>query len=182
MIPSGAKRFYESAEVTEQDKAFGVALDGRAVRTPGGGEIRVPSRALADAIAAEWQAQEETVKPATMPMMQLACTAIDRVSPHRADIVQQTAAYGGSDLLCYRADGPDELVAKQSKTWQPILDWAADELSAFLEVGSGIVHVDQPEASLLSLHEAVNALDDWQLTGVAQLTQVLGSLVLVCSV
>lgn len=178
MIPEGAKRFYESAEVQDLEDAFGVALDGRAVRTPGGSDLRLPSRPLAEAVAAEWHAQDETVRPATMAMMQLACTAIDRVMPHRNDIVGQTAAYGATDLLCYRAETPDELVARQARVWQPLLDWAAEALAAPLDVGAGVIHVEQPEASLAALRAALEAMDDWRLTGVAQLTQVLGSLVL----
>ncbi len=182
-MPSEAtKRFYKRAETLQLDDAYGVALDGRAVRTPAGGALRVSSQRLADAIAAEWEAQEEKINPASMPMMQLACTAIDRVMRNRLEIVEQTAAYGASDLLCYRADAPDELVARQTKTWQPVLDWAANELSAPLLLAGGIMHVEQPATSLSALRAAIEDLDDWRLTGAVQLTQVLGSLVLALAV
>jgi chaperone required for assembly of F1-ATPase len=182
MPPENAKRFYKRAETQQLNDVYGVALDGRAVRTPAGGDLRISSRRLAEAIAAEWQAQEEKINPASMPMMQLACTAIDRVMPNRAEIIVQTAAYGASDLLCYRADGPDELVARQNATWQPVLDWAANELSAPLVLAGGIMHIEQPDASLNALRSAIEGLDDWHLTGATQLTQVLGSLVLALTV
>jgi len=182
MLKPGAKRFYKVAEAKALKNGFGVELDGRALRTPAGASLTLPGTGLAEAIAAEWAAQEGDLKPATMPMMQLACTAIDRVIPNRADIVEQTAAYGGSDLLCYRADGPEELIRLQAESWQPLLDWAAEDLSAPLEPASGIMHVAQSGESLAALLSAVAALDDWRLTGVAHLTQVFGSLVLALAV
>jgi len=182
MLKPGAKRFYKVAEAKALEDGFGVELDGRAVRTPAGTSLTLPGAGLAEAIAAEWAAQEGDLQPASMPMMQLACTAIDRVIPNRADIVEQTAAYGGSDLLCYRADGPDELVRLQAESWQPLLDWAEGALSAPLEPASGIMHVAQPGSSLAALLSAVAALDDWRLTGVAHLTQIFGSLVLALAV
>jgi chaperone required for assembly of F1-ATPase len=182
MLKPGAKRFYKVAEARAREDGFGVELDGRAVRTPAGAPLTLPGAGLAEAIAAEWTAQEGDLKPAAMPMMQLACTAIDRVIPNRAEIVEQTAAYGGSDLLCYRAEGPDELIRLQAENWQPVLDWAAEALSAPLVPASGVMHVAQPGESLVSLMSAVAALDDWRLTGVAHLTQVFGSLVLALAV
>lgn len=182
MLPDGAKRFYKDAASVDLGGAFGVALDGRAVRTPAGAELRVPGRRLADAIAGEWRAQEEKIVPATMTMMQLACTAIDRVAPNREAIIDQTVAYGGSDLLCYRCDEPVELAERQHETWQPLLDWAEETLSAPLHCVSGIIHHEQPAASLAGLRSVVAEIDDWPLTAVAQFTQVMGSLVLALAV
>ena len=115
-------------------------------------------------------------------MMQLACTVIDRVTPNRDAIVEQTAAFGGTDLLCYLSDGPADLVARQREQWGELLAWAAESLSAPLECASGILHVSQPPKSLEVLKAAVDALDPWRLTAVAQMTQVLGSLVLALAV
>ena len=182
MFSESAKRFYKRAEVFEFDCTYGVALDGRSVRTPSGNELRLPSEALAEAVATEWQAQEDEISPGSMPLMQLACTAIDRVSPNRDAIIEQTAAYGGSDLLCYRSDGPDELVAAQEEMWQPVLDWAKDTLTAPLKLASGVMHVEQPTDSLAALRNELGGLDVWQLTAVTHMTQVMGSLLLALAV
>jgi len=117
-----------------------------------------------------------------MPQMQLACTAIDRVAPNRATIIRETAGYGASDLLCYRAEGPAELVDRQAAEWQLVLDWLADEVGAELVVTSGIVHVSQSDEALAALASAVGKLDDFELTGVTQLTQIYGSLSLALAV
>jgi chaperone required for assembly of F1-ATPase len=182
MAQAGAKRFYKRVETSSVPGGFGIELDGRAVRTPAGEPLLLPTQALAEAVRDEWQAQADVIKPDSMPMMQLSCTARDRVVPNRDVIVGQTAAYGATDLLCYFSDGPDELVGRQRDGWQPLLDWAAAELGAPLETASGILHVAQPEASLAALKAEVAALDDWSLTAVAQLTQVLGSLVLALAI
>lgn len=185
MQPAGAKRFYERVEtvpVMSGVDAFGVELDGRTVRTPAGKPLCMPSQELADAVRDEWRAQTDTIVPDSMPLMQLACTAVDRVEPNREAIIEQTVAFGAADLLCYFSDGPAELVRRQLEGWWPLLEWAAEALSAPLETTSGIVHVVQPESSLAALKGALNDLDNWQLTAAAQLTQLLGSLVLALAV
>jgi chaperone required for assembly of F1-ATPase len=182
MPHAGAKRFYKRAETSSVPGGFGIELDGRAVRTPAGDALLLPTQALAEAVRDEWQAQADVIKPESMPMMQLSCTAWDRVVPNRDVIIGQTATYGATDLLCYFSDKPDELVRRQREGWQPLLDWAAAELSAPLETANGILHIAQPEASLVALKAEVAALDDWSLTAVAQLTQVLGSLVLALAI
>lgn len=177
------KRFYKQVAVTELDGGgYGVALDGRRIMTPGGATLAMPSRALAEAVAAEWDWQEEDIRPLTMPMMRLAATAIDRIGKERAVIVDQIAAYGGSDLLCYRAEGPDSLVARQAEVWQPLLDWAADTYGAKLAVTQGIGHVAQDTSALAALRSAVEALNDHRLAAVSQLTASCGSLVVALAV
>jgi len=182
MLPNGAKRFYDRVETVQDGEAVGIALDGRAVRTPAGNDLHLPSAALAEALREEWDAQVGSIDPATMPMMQLACTVIDRVRPNRALIVEQTAAYGGTDMLCYLSESPADLVARQREEWGAMLAWAADGLSAPLECASGVMHVTQPPESLEALKTALDGLDPWRLTAVAQMTQVLGSLVLALAV
>ena len=172
------KRFYKQAAVIALDGGgHGVALDGRPIRTPGGAQLSAPTQALAEAIAAEWDAQDEDIRPLSMPMMRLTATAIDRIGRERAAIVDGVAAYGGSDLLCYRAEGPDSLVARQAAAWQPLLDWVAEAHDARLAVTQGIGHVAQDEAALDALRAAVEALDDHRLAAVSQLTASCGSLV-----
>ncbi len=173
------KRFYEQAAVTEiEDGGHGVALDGRPIRTPGGALLTAPTAALAEAIATEWAAQDDEIRPLTMPMMRLAATAIDRIGTERAAIVDQIAAYGGSDLLCYRAESPAPLIDRQAQLWQPLLDWAAEVHGARLAVTRGITHVAQDQTTLDALHAAVEDLDDCRLAAVSQLTASCGSLVI----
>lgn len=172
------KRFYKRAAVTEiEDGGHGVALDGRPIRTPGGALLTAPTAALAAAIAAEWAAQDDEIRPLTMPMMRLAATAIDRIGTERAAIVDQIAAYGGSDLLCYRAESPAPLIDRQAALWQPLLDWVAEVHGAQLAVTRGITHVAQDQAALDALRAAVEDLDDCRLAAVSQLTASCGSLV-----
>ena len=172
-----AKRSYGAVSVAPLGDGFTVTLDGRAVRTPAGRELTLPTEALARAVAGEWEAQEENVRPHTMPMMQLAGTAIDRVEPHRQEIIEQTVAYARTDLLCYRADSPPELTDRQAASWQPLLDWAAETHRARLNVTCGVTPVDQPGAALVALRAAVEALDDMELAALASVTGASGSLI-----
>ncbi|HYC05742.1 MAG TPA: ATP12 family protein [Azospirillaceae bacterium] len=172
------KRVYKQVAVAEVEGGWGVTLDGRPLPTPAKLPLVLPSRALAGAIAAEWDAQADEVKPQDMPMMQLASTALDRVGPQRQAILEGVAAYGASDLLCYRADHPRELHERQAREWQPLLDWAALRYDALLHATSGIVHKAQPEDSLKALRGALDDLDTWQLTGVQNATALCGSIVL----
>ena len=170
--------FYKSAAVAPTPDGFVVTLDGKPLKTPGKAPMVLESLPLAEAIAAEWQAQEGEINPASMQLMKLAATAIDRVSTRRAEVIAGTAAYANSDLLCYRAELPDELVSRQASVWQPLLDWASLRFDAPLLVTQGILAIAQPEASTRALAGAVAALDLFDLTAVADLTGLMGSLVL----
>jgi len=171
-------RFYKAVAVAELESGgFAVQLDGRPVRTPGRKPLALPGRPLADAIAAEWQAQGENIDPASMPIMSMACTAIDQVGEHREAIVADIAAYGGHELLCYREDQQQELAERQKEVWQPLLDWVAVTFDAPLKVTSGILPVDQPEEPLAALERAVDQLDDLRLAVLGVATKAAGSLV-----
>lgn len=176
--PREMKRFYELAAAAEMVGGFGVTLDGKAVRTPGRAPLTLPTFALAEAVAAEWAAQEETVRPQDMALMSLACTAIDLVRPRRGEVVAELADYGGTDLICYRAERPAALVARQNEVWQPLVDWAALQLDAPLATTSGLIGAPQSEAALAALARAVEAHDDWALTGLATSVKAAGSLVI----
>ncbi len=176
------KRFYRQVAVESIKAGHGVTLDGRAVRTPAKAPLVLPTLALAEAIAAEWDAQEDEVRPHTMPMTQLASTAIDRVMPRRDAVIAEIASYAETDLLCYRADAPVSLSARQAKQWQPVLDWAADALEAPLAVTEGVMPVPQPPAAVAALRAAVADCDDFALAAVYNLTMVSGSLVLALAV
>src|SRR5271167_249233 len=128
------KRFYQRAETVAAADGYRVALDGKPIKTPSKQALVVPSAALAAAIAAEWDAQQEEVRPARMPLTRLAGTAIDRVTPQREVIVQQIADYAGTDLVCYRALHPPELAKRQQALWQPLVDWAVRHYDAPLEI------------------------------------------------
>ena len=157
---------------------WGVALDGRPLRTPGKRELLVPSAALAAALAAEWDAQGDDIRPVTMPLTRLAATAIDRTADKRLEIAAEIAGYAGTDLVCYRAAHPPALAARQQAMWQPLLDWAAGRYDAGLAITAGIVPVAQSPASLKAYATAVAALDDFRLTALQAATASCGSLVI----
>jgi chaperone required for assembly of F1-ATPase len=172
------KRVYTRAESCPLDGSWGVALDGRKMRTPGKNELVLPSTALAAAIAAEWEAQREEIHPATMPLFRLAATAIDRTRAQRDLIIAETANYAGTDLVCYRADHPPALAARQHAAWQHLIDWAAQRYDAPLAVTSGILPARQPSATLGAFAALVAAQDDFRLTALHTLTAACGSLVI----
>ncbi len=171
------KRFYGVASFQEQNGAFGIVLDGKPVRTPAGGALEVARKALAEEISAEWAAQGEVIETDTMPLTKLAATAIDRIRLKRADVVGAVTAFAGTDLLCYRADEPPELVARQTERWQPLLDWAADELEAAMTVTTGVLPVPQPAAAIDRLRDIVDGLDTFHLAGVSAAAAAAGSVV-----
>lgn len=176
------KRFWKAAAVVERDGGFGVELDGRAVNTPNKTPLVVPTRAMAQAIAVEWDAQVDKIDPLTMPVTRGANSAVDKVAPQQAEVVADLANYGDSDLLCYRAAGPQELIARQAEKWDPVLDWAAEAFGARLTVGEGVMHVAQPPALLAKLHAEVASFDNFALAGVHDLIAISGSLILALSV
>jgi chaperone required for assembly of F1-ATPase len=172
------RRFWTQATAEPCPGGFTVRLDGRPVRTPARAPLVLPTQALADAVAAEWQAQDGTVKPGTMPMTRMANSAIDKVAPQFDAVVAIVAAYGGTDLLCYRADGPAALVARQAAAWDPLLDWAAQALGAPLAVTAGVIPCAQPDASLARLTDAVRAEGAFRLSALHDLVAITGSLIL----
>lgn len=172
------RRVYRSVAVVPRPCGYGIALDDRPVKTPAAHPLIVPSRALADAIAEEWQAQGDRIVPATMPMLQLANAVIDRIAPNAARIVDQLAAYAETDLLCHWAEGPEELVARQRRHWQPLLDWSATDLDAPLRPVAGIMAQRQSDAALAALRTVVAELDPFVLGALNVLTTGTGSLLI----
>jgi chaperone required for assembly of F1-ATPase len=172
------KRFYKRASASAEADGHRVLLDGRPVLTPARRPLVLPTAALAGAVAAEWEAQGETVAPATMPLTQLSCTTLDRVLPERPAMVERLAAYGETDLLCHRADRPADLVSRQEAQWQPLLDWASGVLGIALLPTVGILAVEQPPAALDRLRAVLADEPDMTLGAVAHLTGALGSVVL----
>ncbi len=174
------KRFWSATHVAQTQAGFTIRLDDKPLRLPGG-DLILASEPLAQAIAAEWSptgnpTQEFT--PDDLPLTRLAITARDRTAPHRADIIRQLTAYGLNDLLCYRAETPPALVAKESEAWDPWLDWAAARHGAQLFIGSGIAPVSQPPATAAAFTAALDALTNQDLAALGVITPALGSLVL----
>jgi len=172
------KRFWREAQVVEQEDGFAIALDDRSVRTPGKRTLVVPSRALADALADEWNAQGDTVKPDEMPLTRYANSAADGVILRRAEVIEEVVRYGASDLVCYRATEPPELVERQSVGWQPLVDWIASDFRIRLQIVSGVLPVAQSQATIDAFHVAVSAFDNFPLTGLHAAAAACGSLVI----
>ena len=168
------KRFWKEARAENG----AVLLDGKPVRTPKRNALALPTRALADAIAAEWSAVGEELDPRTLPLTGLANAAIDRVAPDLAAFAAGLAAYCESDLLCYRADSPPDLVARQAALWDPPLEWARDRYDVHFEIVTGVMHHPQPEATVERLGAAITARPAFELAPLSPIVTITGSLVL----
>lgn len=172
------KRFWAEAGLEPEAGGFGIRLDGRPVRTPGKQPLVVPTRALAELIAAEWAAQGEQIRPETMPATRAANSAIEKVRISQAEVAALVAGYGETDLLCYRAAHPEALVARQSASWDPLLDWAARRYGVRWQVTTGVMPVAQPPETVARLAAEVAALDPFRLTAFHDLVALPGSLVI----
>lgn len=172
------KRFYTSVDVRTEGAGFQVTLDGRPLKTPGGKPQILPTRALAEALAAEWRAQGDHLDLATMQLTKAINTVIDRIMPRRSEVIDDVAKFAGSDLLCYRAEGPDTLVARQLAQWDPWLAWAAEHAGARLKTGSGITHVEQPADALQAIRRAMDEIPDFALPALHAGVTITGSAVL----
>ena len=173
-----AKRFWAKAEVEACDGGFTIRLDARPVKTPAKAAFVVPSLGMAQACSAEWDAQTGVIRPDTMPMTRYANSAIDKVARQHADVVGIVAAYGETDLLCYRATEPEALLVRQSAAWDVHLDWAATALDARLQVTQGVIPIPQDAASLSNLHRLTAALNPFQLAPFHDFVAITGSLIL----
>lgn len=170
--------FWKDVSVDEVPGGFTVRLDGRQVKTPAKADLVVPTQGMADLVAGEWAAQTEVVDPETMPATRAANAAIDRVSIKHAEVADMLAEYADSDLLCYRAEAPAELIARQAAIWDPLLDWAAETYGARLEPRSGIMHASQSQTALDALRNEVHGFSAFQLTAFHDLVTLSGSLIL----
>lgn len=171
------KRFYQDAAVVAVESGFEIRLDGRPVRTPARAPLALPTHGLAEAIAEEWRAQGDTVDPRSMPFTGLANGAIDQIAPNSGSFAAGIARYAESDLLCYRAEGPAELIAREAAAWDPLLEWATTRYDVAFRVTQGIVPVAQPTETLERLAAAVAVLDPFTLAGLSTLVTLSGSLV-----
>ena len=176
------KRFYKEVAIAPSGDGFAVLLDGKPVKTPARHGLVLPTQRLAAAIAAEWQAQGETIVATTMPLLRLANTVIDGVSINREDVIAAILRFGENDLLCYRAHHPPALAMRQREGWDPMLDWARQRLSARMTVAEGLGHVDQSPETLAALREALTNYDAFILAGLHVIASITGSLVLALAV
>ena len=176
------KRFYTDVTAAPRGDGHAVLLDGRPLRTPGKLVLVLPTAALAEAIVAEWSAQKEHIDPLSMPLTRLANSVRDQVDGREREVRADIAKYAGSDLVCYRADSPEGLVAAQTRAWDPVLDWARRDLGCDLAVGTGIVHVAQSAQSRAAIEAAIAPLEGFRLASAHVMTTLLGSVILALAV
>ncbi|MCY4305250.1 MAG: ATPase [Aestuariivita sp.] len=173
-----ARRFWQDVEVKHSSSGWKILLDQYFARTPGKSILLLPARSLAEQIASEWSAQDSIISIQSMPFTRLANTAIDKVSAHTDEIVRAVVAYGDSDLLCYRADKPEELIRRQSENWDMVLAWAVKALGIRLEIRYGVIHRSQPLRVIRTLEKHVRSLTPFHLTAFFELVTLSGSIVL----
>ncbi|MCF4167107.1 ATPase [Zavarzinia compransoris] len=176
------KRFWKTAAPAEAGDGFTVTLDGRPMRTPAKRPLTVPTRALAEALAAEWNAQPVDFKPETLALTRFANTALDRVADLRAEVVAEMANWAGTDLVCYRATEPDDLIARQAEAWDPWIDWVRRRFDTELAVTAGLMPVAQPETVVPRMAAVLDHRSDADLAALHTMVGILGSLVLALAV
>jgi len=172
------KRVYREVRIAPAGDGWCIRLDARQLQTPARMPLALPAEPLAAAIAAEWDAQVDSIVPATMPLMRLAATAIDRVAPSRQQVVDEVVGYAETDLVCYRAERPDDLVARQAAIWQPLVDWATLRFDAPLQVTTGVTPRPQPRGVAAALRSVVAPMDVFRLSALHGATTACGSLVI----
>lgn len=171
-------KFYTQATVAPTRDGFQVLLDGKAIKTPSKNTFEVPTEKLAQAAADEWNAQKDKVLAASMPINRLANTAIDRVRENLFLVVDEIAAFGGSDLICYRASSPPELKARQEKLWNPFIVWARKIIQIDLKITEGVMPIEQDEDTLDFLKAFVMEGDEFSLAGLHTIVSLTGSLII----
>jgi chaperone required for assembly of F1-ATPase len=177
------KRFYKAVSVVPVEEGFTVHLDGRPVRTPGKALLALPTEKAAALVAGEFDAQRERIDPVTMPVMRLANTAIDGVASDPQAVLEDILRFASSDLLCYRADGPQGLVDRQNELWDPVIDWARSALGARFHLAEGIIHVEQPRETIALLGQHLAQRNEpLRLAAIHVMTSLTGSALLALGV
>ena len=171
------KRFYKNVAIAPAESGHAILLDDRGVKTPARASLILPTSALAEGVAAEWEAQDEKIDPRAMPLTGLANAAIDRVADDPTSFADMIAVYGENELFCYRADSPDSLVAHQAAIWDPLLGWARERYDIGFTLVTGIMHQPQPPETVARLAQAVAAFDAFQLAALQPIVTISGSLV-----
>jgi chaperone required for assembly of F1-ATPase len=171
-------RFYRDVSVEKAGETYRILLDGKPIRTPAGGALLLPNDALAQAVAEEWREQGEKLKPESMPLTKLANTAIDRVAANRDVVIEQILAFAKSDLVCYRAAAPQDLVARQAAQWDPLLQWAHERCGAQFQTAACIAFVEQPPEAVAALGRALRTHDDFALCALNAAAALTGSAII----
>jgi len=183
MRPTVVRRFYAAASAAPVAGGFALRLDGRGARTPAGNRLLFPTLALAELAAQEWAGQGETIDPASMPVTRIANSAIDGVAAAIGETRAGLAAYAETDLLCYRAEAPEELVEAEVAAYDPVLDWARETYGARFILGEGVTHVRQPEPVLQAIRTELQAFDEpFALAALHVMTTLTGSILLALAV
>jgi len=180
--PELPKRFYREAGVREEPEGFVLTLDGRPARTPARKPLAAPTRAIAEAVAGEWEAQGERIDPASMPVTRILNSAIDGVAERAAEVRVEICAYAGSDLICYRAEGPEALAARQEAAWDPLVAWAREVLGARLRLAAGVMPVAQDETAVAAVAVALDAATAAELAALHTITTLTSSAILALAV
>ncbi len=173
-----ASELLAELNVHHEGKHYALLRGDKPLMTPAKRPYHLPTKELAEDVAREWRAQGDKIAPATMPMTQLAATALDIVSKDRERIVRQIVAFASTELLCHRADHPPQLAERQQEVWQPLLDWCALRFKALMKVGNGVMPIEQTTEAVRALHDGVAVYDDFMLAGLSHAVEVSGSLVL----
>ncbi|MGH7006222.1 MAG: ATP12 family chaperone protein [Alphaproteobacteria bacterium] len=177
------KRFYSDVAIVERDGAFGIALDGRLVKTPARQGLLLPSRAAAALVGDEFAAQEKDIDPARMPATRLANTAIDGIVNDPQAVLEDVLRFAASDMLCYRASTPERLVERQTRLWDPLVDWAATALGARFVLAEGVMHVEQPRETLGAFSAHLGSFSDpFAIAALHVMTTLTGSAILALAV
>ena len=171
------KRFWQDVSISKVGNGYSVLLDGRGVNTPAKAPLILPTLHLAEAVAAEWREQIEVVDPAAMPFTGAANAALDKVKNQFGEVAGLVSAYAETDLFCYRAEAPRELVERQQRAWDPMLNWSRDVLNAPLNITHGVMIIRQPQQSTSALQSCVNKFNPFELTALYDLVGLSGSLV-----
>lgn len=178
MSSSLQKRFWKDVSVRPEAAGFGIYLDDKQLKTPLKSSLLAPTAAVAEGIATEWAAVEEKIDPLQMHLTRCANATLDKVVVEHGAVAEMLSEYGATDLLCYRADGPNELIERQASAWDPLLEWIAQEHGVSLKATSGVMHIPQPAEGQAKLREMVFSHDPWRLTALHDLVTISGSLVL----
>ena len=178
MSASRLRRFYGEVAVVPAEGGFVLQLDGKPLRTPEQNNLTLPNASLAEALAKEWRGVAEYIDPRTMPATKLAFTAVDRVAPNREAVIEQISAYANSDVVCYRASAPSDLVKHQGENWDPILDWAELEFDVAIRTSEGVSHIAQEYDTLRELTAAFSDKSNFYLAALYSLVANSNSLIL----
>jgi chaperone required for assembly of F1-ATPase len=170
------KRFWKDVSVQKEGDGWTILLDGRPVKTPARAPLLLPTASLTDAVADEWRAVEDKIDPCAMPLTGLANAAIDRVALDKNAFARGIARYAEADLACYRAEGPAQLIARQEASWDALLGWARRRYDVDFKITTGLIHVQQPTATVQRLSHAVEMLGPFKLAGLSQLVTIGSSL------